>query len=236
MLLVIIALIVSFVPSLLLFLFLLNNRKDDEEYRKNCISLLGKGFLICMITFGLDLLLKIPWNMIGIGKKNPWIDRLFTCFVINATVEEISKFLTARKVIYKNPAKTSKLEIMTYMIIAAIAFGLFEDIVYVFSTNIGQIIVRGILMGHVPYQMFMGEFYSRSIVEKKPYLKVLAFVIPILFHGTYNFLLTEGLPDWAAAVVFVELIIEIIYMVRTIILLRKKKDDPEYNRPILQGE
>ncbi len=230
------ALIVSFIPSILMFLFLRSNRKDDEEYRKDCLSLLGKGVLIACLVFLFDLLAKLLWSLTGIGKNNVWIDALFTCFVVNATVEEFCKFLVARKYIRKNPAKTSRLDIISFITIAAISFGLAEDVVYVLSTNIGQIIVRGILMGHVPYALAMGLFYSKSIAEKKPAYKILAFVIPILLHGTYNFLLTDGLPDWAAIVVVNEVILETAFMVYMIFFIRKKRNDPKYTRPVFSEE
>lgn len=229
------ALIVSFIPSLLMFFFLKNNRKEDQEYRKDCTKLLSKGFLIAWLVFLFDLAVKILWGLTGLKDKF-WIDRLFNCFVVNATVEEFSKFLVARKFIRKDMSKTSRLDIISFLTIAAIGFGLVEDLVYALGTNIGQIIVRGLLMGHVPYEMLMGMLYSKSIAEKKPSLKIWAFVIPILVHGSYNFLLTENLPDWASIVVVSEVIIEVIYMIYMIFFIKKKRNNPEYTRPIFTEE
>ena len=230
------ALIISFIPSLLMFLFLRNNRKDDQEYRKNCTSLLGKGLLISLLIFLFDLVIKILWGLTGIGEKNIWIDRLFTCFIVNATIEELCKFLVARKYIREDLTKTSRLDIISFLTIAAISFGLLEDIVYIFSTNIGQIIVRGILMGHVPYELLMGLLYSKSVAEKRPVYKVLAFLIPIILHGSYNFLLSEGLPDWTAYVVVTEVILETVFMIYMIFFMKKKRNDPAYTYPVFSQE
>ncbi len=236
MALLVLALVVSFIPSLLMFNFLRNNRKDDEEYRKDCLNLFGKGLAICALIVAFDAILKLLWHLTGIGEKSVLIDAIFTCFVVNATVEEMCKFWTARKFIYKNTAKTSRLDIISFLTIAAISFGLLEDIVYVFSTNIGQIIIRGVLMGHVPYELLMGQLYGKSIVEKKPVYKVLAFLIPILLHGSYNLMLREWMPEWSAFVVVTEVFLESIYLIYMIFFIRKKRNDPAYTCPVFVSE
>lgn len=233
---ILIAAIVSFIPSILMFIFLRNNRKEDEEYRKDCLKLLGKGLLIALLVFLADLVLNIAWKATGLGGKNSIVDELFRCFIINALVEELSKFFTARKYIYKDKSKTSRLDIISYLVIAAIAFGLVEDVVYVLSTNIGQIIVRGLLMGHVPYAMLTGQLYGKGIAEKKSVWKILALVFAILLHGSYNFLLGDDLPDWAAFVVVTEVALETIYMIYMIFFIRKKRQDPEYTSPVFTEE
>jgi len=232
MLIMILVTLVSFIPSLLMFLFLRNNRKDDETYRKDCNELLFKGVLICGLVMLFGAMLRIPWNILGIAKDNKLLDRAFVCYVVNALCEEMAKFLYARKYIVKDKTKTSRLDIISYLVISAISFALLEDIVYAFSTSIGQIIVRGVLMGHVPEQLLMGELYGRSIAEKKPGLKVLAFLLPILIHGSYNFLLTDGLPEWAAFVVVTLVIVETVFMICMIFRIKKKRNDPAYTEPV----
>ena len=228
------ALIISFVPSILMFLFLRNNRKDDREYRRNCSRLLFKGLAICALVFLFDLLLEIPWGLTGIGEKHPMIDRLFTCFLVNAFVEEICKFLTARKTIRSDTDRVSRLDIISYMTIAAISFGLLEDVVYMFGTGIGQIIVRGVLMGHVPYAMVMGLFYGKAAAENKPVYKVLAILVPVLLHGTYNFCLTDGMPDITAFIVVTEVLAETVFMIFMIFFIKKKRNDPVYTCPVFK--
>ena len=91
-------------------------------------------------------------------------------------------------------------------------------------------------MGHVPYALFMGLLYSKSIVEKKPFLKVLAFVVPILLHGSYNFLLGDNLPEWSAFVVVTEVILETVFMFYMIFFMKKKRNDPAFTSPVFTEE
>ena len=228
----VIALIISFIPSILMFLFLRNNRKDDEEYKKNCTKLLWQGIPIALLVCLADLLLSILFGLTGVGDNSQILKDLFKCFVINATVEETCKFFVGNKYIKDDAEKVSRLDVISYLTIAAISFALIEDVVYMFSTNIGQIIIRGILMGHVPYELFMGLYYGKGLAENNKGYKILAFVVPILFHGSYNFLLNEYLPDWTGIVVILEVLVEVVFLVYMIFFIRKKRNDPEFTGPI----
>lgn len=228
------ALIVSFIPSVLMFFFMMNNRKGDEEYKKDCIKLFLQGIPICALVMLLGALFRIPWNMSGIAANRPLLDRAFVCYVVNALCEELAKFFFARKYIRKHIDKASRLDVISFMVIAAISFSLAEDVVYIFGSSVIHILVRGILMGHVPEQLLMGYFYGKGVAEKKGIFKVLAFVVPILLHGTYNFLLSDGLPEWTAFAEIALVACETIYLVYMIFFIRKKRNDPEYNRPIFR--
>ena len=230
----VLVLLASFIPSILLFLFLRNNKKDDEDYRKTCNKLLWQGVLIAIGVTLLDAAIVLLWGLTGLGKKNWIVDLLFKTFVVNATAEELMKFLNGRKYVKRDLAKVSRLDVITYMAIAAMAFGLFEDILYMFETNIGQILVRGFLMGHVGYGMMMGRLYGKGLKEDKTVYKVLAVLIPILFHGLYNFSLKDGLPDAFAFVVVTETFITTVYLIYSIFFIRKKRNDPEFTDPIFK--
>ena len=227
----------SFIPSILTFFYLRSFRKDDEVYHKDCQKLLFSGFGICALVMLFGLVLRLPWVFLGLGKNNPMLENLFMCFVITALCEETAKFLAARKYIYKDTGKTSRLDVYAYITIAALSFALLEDVIYAISSNAGQIIVRGVLMGHVPEALIMAHFYSKAVEEKKTVYKVLAFLLPILLHGTYNFLLKDGLPEWTAMVELTLVAVETICTYYTLFFfLRKKKDDPAYTRPIFTQE
>ncbi|MBQ1534307.1 MAG: PrsW family intramembrane metalloprotease [Erysipelotrichaceae bacterium] len=231
----VLVLLASFIPSVLLFLFLRKN-KDDEDYRKTCDKLLWQGVLIALGVTLLDAAIVLLWNLTGLGGKNRIVDLLFKTFVVNATAEETVKFLYGRKYVRKDLAKVSRLDVITYMAIAAMGFGLFEDILYMFQTNIGQILVRGFLMGHVGYGMMMGRLYGKGMKEDKMIYKVLALLIPILMHGLYNFSLGEGLPDAFAFVVVTETFITTVFLIYMIFFIRKKRNDPEFTEPIYKKE
>ncbi len=91
-------------------------------------------------------------------------------------------------------------------------------------------------MGHVPYAMVTGIFYGKAIAEKKNGWKIPAFVIPILLHGTYNFMLHDNVPDWGAVIVITEVLLETVFMIYMIFFIRKKRRDPEYNRPVFTDQ
>ena len=227
MLIPILVLLASFIPSLGMFFFLRKNR-DDKEYHKACGSLLLKGVLCAVGITLVDLVLKIFWGITGIGDKNWLIDALFHDFIVYAGAEEGVKFYFAKKSIKKELTEVSRLDIISFMTLAAMGFGLFEAVIYAVQTNIPQIIVRGILMGHVGYGLLMGLVYSKGVAEKKSIFKVLALLLPILVHGLYDFSLNDKLPELFMYMAVLNAIATTVFIIVMIFFIRKKRKDPAY--------
>ena len=230
MLIPILILLASFVPSVLMFFFLRKNR-DDDTYRKTCGRLLWKG-VFCAAGVALACaVLQIGWNLTGIGKTYPLVNRLFNAFVLAAGVEESVKFLTARGEIKKAPA-LSRLDVISFFAITAMGFGLIEDVVYALETNMGQILVRGVLMAHVSYGLLMGLLFSKGMEKSRRGLKVLGLLIPVIFHGLYNFSLDEGLPEVFGFIAVSIAAASAVFLIVMIFFIRKKRKDPAFTEPI----
>ena len=234
--LIILVLLASLIPSVLLFFFLRSNRKEDPEYKKECSKSLLRGVLCAAILVPINLVLQLLWRLTGIGKAYPLLDQLFSAFILAATVEEMLKFLMAKKSFTKQPEKTSRLDVIAFTTICAIGFGLIEDVVYVFETNIGQILVRGLLMGHAAYGLFIGLLYSKGMAKDSTLLKVLAVLIPTFLHGLYDFSLNEGLPDVFAFIAVLDTLFWTVFLIVMIFFVKKKRKDPVYTCPILSSE
>ncbi len=231
MLIPILVLLASFIPSLGMFFFLRKNR-DDKEYHKACGRLLLKGVLCAVGITLVDLVLKTFWGIIGIGDKNWLIDELFHNFIVYAGAEEAVKFYFAKKSIKKDLTEVSRLDIISFMALTAMGFGLFEAVIYAVQTNIPQIIVRGILMGHVGYGLLMGLAYSKGVAQNKNVYKVLALLLPIFVHGLYDFSLNDKLPELFMYLAVLNAIATTVFIIVMISFIRKKRKDPSYTSNI----
>ena len=82
------------------------------------------------------------------------------------------KYLLARKTIRKNHSRVSFLDLMSYTAISAIGFELMEAVIYFFSTNIPQILVRGITNMHAAFGLTMGFILAKKYKKnpKAPWL------------------------------------------------------------------
>ena len=128
MIIAIICLVVSFIPAVLLYVYLRNLRRDDSGYRLNCRRLLTRGILCSFAVALLAFLVSIAWGISGLGKSSPLLKAAFRAVIIAACIEEFVKYRTANKVIKKNNDKVSWLDCITFVAIVGIGSQLIEDV------------------------------------------------------------------------------------------------------------
>lgn len=231
----IIALIISNIPAVLLYFYLRNLRKGDSEYGKDCAGLLKKGVLSCIGVVLLAAALTITWNL-TLGKESmPLLKELFSNFVLAALVEEYIKYRAADKVLKKQAGKASWLDCIAFFGIVGIGFQIIESFTYMLNTNIPQILVRGFAMGHPSYGLLMGYLVGKSLKTGKKSYRVMAFMAPFMLHGMYDFSLSElfqGINENMVFVPFILVITELVILIRTLILIKKNRNNPEYTEPL----
>lgn len=238
---IIICLIVSMIPSLLIYFWFAHMYKGDIEHTKTCRKLFGKGLICVFAIFGLDLIFNIIWNAAGLRGLHEVLDALFKCFIINAFVEEFVKLMYARRVIREQRDTISRLSFIMYTTIVAIGFGLAEDVIYAFGTSPGQILVRGITAGHVFYGLMTGTLLSKGYQTGKKSYRVLGVVLPWFMHGLYNFGLKD-LPSLGEPLVSILPMCSLglaaggtVYIIVKLLKIRRYRNDPEYIRPIFDS-
>ena len=230
---IILALLVSFIFPLAVYFFLKSAHKDNKAYQQDCWKLLWNGWLLGFPVFGFSLLCKILFSITRIDKLFPIADLLFDAFVLKAFSEELMKYILANKIISRRHQEVSFLDLMAYTTISAAGFEMMEMVVYVFSTNIPQVLVRGISNMHAAFGMIMGFIIAFAYKKnwKKPVLW--GILIPTLIHGTYDVCLDESVVDLfggyvALAIAFACLLINIA----NVFFMIKARKDPYYNDPL----
>ena len=236
MIVVIAGLIISFIPSVVLFCYLRNLRKDDPRYRKNCKSLLINGVLCSIGVAVLALIVSIIWNVTGLGRNIPLLKEAIRTFILAAFIEEFVKYQTTNRMIKKNNECVSWLDCIAYTAIVGIGFQLIETVVYLLESNVVQILVRGFTMGHPSYGMLMGYFIGKALYTGKRSYKISAFVLPFILHGLYDFSLADefqALNDNLVFVPFIIIIIELVILIRFLFLIRKERRGTKYTKALL---
>ena len=227
----ILCLLVSFIPSVLLYFYLRNLRRDDSGYRMNCRQLLIRGILCSVAVAFLALAFNIVWNITGLGQSSPLLKKAFSAFILAAFVEELVKYLTATRVIRKNHDTVSWLDCIAFVAIVGIGFQVIETVVYMLESNPGQILVRGFTMGHPSYGMLMGFFIGKALYTGKRSYRIAACGLPFLLHGLYDFSLADELMEINDNFVFLPflvVIVELIILVRFLLLIRKERHGTKY--------
>ena len=232
MLIAILALLASFIFPILMYIYISNAHKDNPDYKKDCGSLLLNGALLVFPVFGFSLICNIVFRITHLGDRFPFVELLFSNFVLKALSEELMKYLCARKIINKNHNTVSILDYMAYTTIAAIGFELLEAFVYMFSTNVPQILIRGITNMHAAFGLVMGYIAARRYKDNKVFPVLIGIIAAILVHGAYDLCLASTLVDkWGGVSLFIAVICLIIN-IAFFFFSRKARSNPYYTQPL----
>ncbi len=187
--------IIAIIPGIALALALyLTDRYDREP-----VNLLLKLFLFGMIAAIPTILVE---NFLSnINFLRGFLSIAWTAFIVAGLTEEYFKRLVVMKLAYLHPAFNEKLDGIIYCTFSALGFATIENIMYVISgydadPYIG--LYRGLLSvpAHMLFAITMGYYlslakFSPDAQNRKKYLR-LSLLVPILFHGTFNFILTAN--------------------------------------------
>lgn len=184
-------LLLASITPVIIFLYLIF-RKDRN---KEPIGILSKCFFFGFLSIPLSLLLSIPLSTFEGTFRNVFIDSFFDAFFLAAIPEEIAKFLILYLIVWKSKHFDEHYDGIIYAVFVSLGFALIENIVYVFEHGMKTAFFRAILAvpGHGFFGVAMGYFLSRARFtlkeSERKNLLVLALAVPILLHGTYDFIL-----------------------------------------------
>ena len=227
------ALLVSYIFPLSVYFFLRGAHKENEGYRKDCRRLLFHGMLLGFPVFGFSLVCSILFSLTHIKDAYPFAEIVFKALVLHAFSEELMKYLLARKTIRKNHAEVSFLDLMAYTTISAIGFELMESVIYLFSSNIPQIIVRGVTNMHAAFGLIMGFILAKGIRKNRKAPAAAAILASTLVHGIYDLCIDEAIIDTAWG--FLSLLIAFLCLVLAVsnfFFMAKARKKPYYTEPL----
>ena len=118
-----------------------------------------------------------------------------------ALVEERSKYLFLSRRTWRSPEFNCQYDGVVYAVFVSLGFGLWENISYVLSYGFSTAVVRAVtaIPGHACFGVFMGIFYgvakklyNRGDAGGAAFVRVLSVLIPVLLHGTYDYIASAG--------------------------------------------
>jgi|TARA_B110000238_G_scaffold4570_1_gene4525 protease PrsW len=162
----------------------------------------------------------------------------FDSFIRAAFLEEFFKlvvivFYCTRKSVFDEP-----MDGLIYGVAASLGFAAYENIEYIvfvndYSASFDIALSRALtaVPAHALFGIVMGFFVAKSIFEKKHnyiYL-ILAILIPVLMHGSYNYSISSDLIHWQFINVFLFVSgLAVIFMFKS--LKRKQKAGIIYDK------
>lgn len=186
-------LFISLAPVLIIGSYIYSRDKYEKEPLSILLKALLAGVLIVLPAVIVEQLLSIPGErMEGLGYSS------YTAFVVAAFTEEGLKFLAFYFFFLNNKNFNEKFDGIVYSVFIALGFAGIENILYVFTGGYGVGIIRALtaVPAHALFGIAMGYYFgiARFRSYQRSAFIFLAFFLPFLFHGLYNFLLMSNSP------------------------------------------
>ena len=186
-------------PSIIWLLFYL--RKDAHpESNKMILKIFFYGMLLAIIAAVIEIGIfsGLSWFNKNLAGNFPLLFFIFYQFVIIALVEEFFKYLVVKEKVINDPEFDEPIDVMLYMIIAALGFAALENLLVLFpgkepflfkqTAAISAFRFIGATFLHALSSGTLGYFLALSIFEPKRKIKLIltGIIIATILHGLFN--------------------------------------------------
>lgn len=193
--------IIAITPAIVIVLSLyLSDRHDREPFKILVLTYILGALSVIPIIIVEEILLR--FNIFtGI------LYAFYTSFIVAGLTEEFFKRLIVLKLPYKTKYFNEKLDGIIYSVFASMGFATIENIVYVvyrYANNPHVGLYRGVFSvpAHAVFAITMGYYLSLAKFDTDENRKRInmrrSLYMPILLHGTFNFILMSKIPQLTA--------------------------------------
>ncbi|MBI9035787.1 MAG: PrsW family intramembrane metalloprotease [Bacteroidales bacterium] len=188
-------LILALAPVLILLVYVYIRDKYEREPISLLLKGLGLGALIVIpVIFAEKFLQSLPPD------TNTLFDPAYTAFVVAGFTEELFKFLALYFLIWKNPNFNEKFDGIVYAVFISLGFAAIENIMYVMGNGVQTGYLRAFtaVPAHALFGVAMGYYFGLAKFQRKKRSIHMykAFLIPIILHGVYDFIIMSQLSWW----------------------------------------
>lgn len=186
-----------------------------------------------MLLWGLLFGIFSTFVIYGMGL---WVEDIFpladlpfaAAFLQAALVEESVKLLFLLALLAKNTQYNEPFDAIVYAVFISLGFAWIENIVYVTHPlwgGMGTALARAVVSipGHGLYAVQMGYWLAEAKFAERKMGWILAFLVPYLYHGWYNYLL---LSESRASRIFLTLLMGLLAISSLCHMARLLKKSP----------
>ena len=196
---IIIYIILGIMPSLTLLMYYLSKDLHPEPKRM-ILKIFLWGTLITLPVFFVQIGLS---RLLDVSDISNTAYNLIYWFIIIAFSEELFKYLVIKLKVINSPHLDEPIDVMLYMVVAALGFAALENVLYLFAPagqmSFDQMISRALIIDFV---RFIGATFLHTLCSavigyslalsfcqvKRRYLSVgVGIILATLLHGLYDF-------------------------------------------------
>jgi protease PrsW len=163
-----------------------------DKHEREPIGLLVKSFFFGVLSTIITLLISWPINLLVPINEASLGQQAVHAFLLVALIEEFSKFIFVRWVLYPNINFNEPFDGIVYSVTVSLGFAGLENILYVLGDNGGveTAILRMFtaVPAHATFGVLMGYFLGKAKFEhQKAHYAIYALGVAALFHGAYDY-------------------------------------------------
>ncbi|MDH4090598.1 MAG: PrsW family glutamic-type intramembrane protease [Cyclobacteriaceae bacterium] len=171
--------------AIILFIYL----KDKHE--REPFGLLFLSFLYGGLSTLVTMMISWPVNLLILTPEEDVMQQFFNAFFKVALIEEFSKFIFVRFILYYNKNFNEPFDGIVYAVMVGMGFATVENVIYVFQYGFATGFLRMFtaVPAHAAFAIIMGYFLGKAKFthRREIYFSVIALLAPTLFHGTYDY-------------------------------------------------
>jgi RsiW-degrading membrane proteinase PrsW (M82 family) len=174
-------------PGLAIVLYIyLKDKHEREPFLLLLISFLY-GILSTFITY----LIAWPFDSYIVFDAENLFDQFLYAFLKVALIEELSKFIFLRFILYHNKNFNEPFDGIVYAVMVGMGFATFENFLYVFEYGFATGVLRMFtaVPAHAMFAVLMGYYLGKAkfIHSGEIYYSLVALVVATVFHGAYDY-------------------------------------------------
>lgn len=162
-----------------------------DRHEREPISLLLISFFYGALSTVITLLISWPLTANVSIDKNSIADQFLNAFFLVALVEEFSKFLFVRFILYNNKNFNEPFDGIVYALMVSMGFATLENVLYTFQYGVTTGILRifTAVPAHATFGVLMGYFLgiAKFTHRRELYYAFIALLVATLFHGAYDY-------------------------------------------------
>lgn len=218
------------VPAVLLLVYVYKIDRLEHEPPGLIIGLVLLGMLATIIALVLE---TAGVRFISAYSGDAFAYRLLFYYIVVACSEEGAKYLLMRFKTWNSSAFNCQFDGVVYAVSVSLGFALLENIMYVLQYGMATAVVRAFtaVPGHACFGVFMGAWYGHakrfSSYGRRgaaTLCRVMAFVLPMFVHGSYDYIATMGNND----LTLLFLVFVIVLFVIAFFMVRKLSKTDRY--------
>lgn len=213
----------ALVPAIILCIKIYHHDKVEKEPLGLLVKLFVAGIISAIIAIILEIVLENLLNRLVV-EASLFKNFLLYFFVVGFS-EELAKYIMLKWTSYKSKDFNFTFDAIVYSVFVAMGFAAFENVGYVLIYGFETGILRALtaVPMHAVFGVFMGIYYAGTkLYRHNKRYKVLSVVVPMLIHGTYDFVATLNM-DYSI-LIFIGFLI-IIYVSANSIINKSSRND-----------